>query len=91
MKDLERMEKASGVPVAFLLKSLLFSYILTVLMLGVLAFLLYKLQLGEKAVNMAIIVIYVAATALGGFLAGKRMKSRRFLWGLCWAELISSY
>ena len=56
MKDLERMEKASGVPVAFLLKSLLFSYILTVLMLGVLAFLLYKLQLGEKAVNMAIIV-----------------------------------
>ena len=82
MKDLERMEKASGVPVAFLLKSLLFSYILTVLMLGVLAFLLYKLQLGEKAVNMAIIVIYVAATALGGFLAGKRMKSRRFLWGL---------
>ena len=72
MKDLERMEKASGVPVAFLLKSLLFSYI----------FLLYKLQLGEKAVNMAIIVIYVAATALGGFLAGKRMKSRRFLWGL---------
>ena len=82
MKDLERMEKASGVPVAFLLKSLIFSYILTVLMLGVLAFLLYKLQLGEKAVNMAIIVIYVAATALGGFLAGKRMKSRRFLWGL---------
>ena len=48
MKDLERMEKASGVPVAFLLKSLLFSYILTVLMLGVLAFLLYKLQLGEN-------------------------------------------
>ena len=82
MKDLERMEKASGVPVACLLKSRLFSYIMTVLMLGVGAFLLYKLQLGEKAVNMAIIVIYVAATALGGFLAGKRMKSRRFLWGL---------
>ncbi len=82
MKDLEMMEKSSAVTLAFFLKSLLFSYILTVLMLGVLAFLLYKLQLGEKAVNMAIIVIYVAATALGGFLAGKRMKSRRFLWGL---------
>ncbi len=82
MKDLERAEKASGIPVAFLMKSLLFSYILTVLMLGVLAFLLYKLQLGEKAVSIAIIVIYVAATFFGGFLAGKRMRSRRFLWGL---------
>lgn len=82
MKDLERTEKVSGVPVAFLLKSLLFSYILTVLMLGVLAFLLYKLHLGEKAVSMAIIVIYVAATLFGGFLAGKRMRNRRFLWGL---------
>lgn len=82
MKDLERTEKASGIPVASLMKSLLFSYILTVLMLGVLAFLLYKLQLGEKAVSIAIIVIYVAATFFGGFLAGKRMRSRRFLWGL---------
>lgn len=82
MKDLERTDKASGIPVASLMKSLLFSYILTVLMLGVLAFLLYKLQLGEKAVNIAIIVIYVAATFFGGFLAGKRMRTRRFLWGL---------
>lgn len=77
--------KASGTeraPVAFLLKSLLFSYILTALLLAVLAFLLYKLNLSEKIVSAAIIVIYVAATFFGGFVAGKRMGSRKFLWGL---------
>ena len=82
MKKTERTKETSGTPAAFLLKSLLFSYILTVLMLGVLAFLLYKLGLGEKTVSIAVIVIYVAATFLGGFAAGKGMQSRRFLWGL---------
>jgi len=71
-----------GIPVGFLLKSLLFSYILTGVMLTVLAFGLYKLGLGEKTVSIAIIVIYVAATLFGGFITGKRMRSRRFLWGL---------
>lgn len=70
------------IPFGFLLKSLLFSYILTALLLAVLAFLLYKLSLGEKAVSIAIIVIYVAATFFGGFVAGKKIGSRKFLWGL---------
>ena len=66
----------------FLLKTLLFSYILTGILLAILAFLLYRLRLGEQAVAIAIIVIYVAATLFGGFVAGKRLKSRKFLWGL---------
>lgn len=71
-----------GFPVFFLLKTLLFSYILTGILLAILAFLLYRLKLGEQAVTIAIIVIYVAATLFGGFVAGKRLKSRKFLWGL---------
>ena len=71
-----------GFPVFFLLKTLLFSYILTGILLAILAFLLYRLRLGEQAVAIAIIVIYVAATLFGGFVAGKRLKSRKFLWGL---------
>lgn len=82
MKKTERTEKSQGMPVALMLRSLLFSYIFTVLMLGVVAFLLYKLGLGEKTVSFAIIVIYVAATFFGGFLTGKKMGNRRFLWGL---------
>ena len=79
------MEQADGkekIPAIFLLKCLLFSYIVTVALLAVLAFLLYKIGLGEKFVSGAVIAIYVLATALGGMIAGKRMQSRRFLWGL---------
>lgn len=79
------MEQAAGgekIPAVFLLKCLLFSYIVTAVLLAVLAFLLYKLGLGEKFVSGAIIAIYVLATVLGGFIAGKRMKNRRFMWGL---------
>lgn len=78
-----RQSAAEGeMPVFFLLKSLLFSYILTAGMLLLLAFLLFKLQLSERPVSLAIIVIYVTATLFAGFITGKKMKNRRFLWGL---------
>ena len=82
MEQRNRNQGTGEVPVAFLLKSLLFSYILTGVMLALLAFLLYRFGLGERAVSVAIIVIYVVATLFSGFMAGKRIKSRRFLWGL---------
>ncbi len=81
-ENVERVSDMEEVPVGFLLKTLLFSYILTGAMLAILAFLLYKLGLGEKIVSIAIIVIYVASTLFGGFVTGKRMENRRFLWGL---------
>lgn len=79
------MERTYGdkkVPTLFLLKSLLFSYILTAVMLLLLALLLYKMGLSEQTVSIAIIVIYVIATFFAGFVTGKKMKSRKFLWGL---------
>lgn len=78
----EKGSETAGMPAAFLLKGLLFSYILTVLLLGLLAFLLYRFGLDEKTVSFAVIAIYVAATAFGGFITGKKMQNRRFLWGL---------
>ncbi len=65
-----------------LLKYLLMSYILTGILLLLLAFLLYRFGLSEKIVSIAIIVIYLAATVLAGFCAGRKMGNRRFLWGL---------
>ena len=70
------------VPVLFLMKCLLGAYILTAGMLVGLAFLLFKMNLSEQPVAVAIIVIYVVATMFAGFLAGKKMQSRKFLWGL---------
>ena len=82
MERMERNQGTEGVQVAFFLKSLLFSYIITGTLLAILAFLLYKLNLSEKTVSIAIIVIYIVATMFVGFVTGKRMENRRFLWGL---------
>lgn len=79
---MEQRTNAGEFPIFFLLKTLLFSYILTGVLLALLAFLLYKMGLGEKVVSIAIIVIYVVATFFGGFVAGKKLKSKKFLWGL---------
>ena len=43
---------------------------------------LYKMQLSESVVSVGIVVIYVLSGFLGGFLSGKVMKTRRFLWGM---------
>lgn len=69
-------------PVLFLGKCLLFSYILTGGLLMLLALLLYRLNLSAGMVSAGIIIIYTASSFLAGFLAGKKIGSRKFLWGL---------
>ena len=51
-------------------------------MLMVLALILYKIGLPEGAVSIVISAIYVVATFAAGFVAGKKLKNRKFLWGL---------
>lgn len=66
----------------WILKSLLASYLVTGLLLLLLSFLLYKLDLDEQKVSMGITVIYVLSTFLGGVIIGKLARVRRFVWGL---------
>lgn len=66
----------------WVLKALLVSYIVTGVLLLVLAMLLYKFELDEKTVSAGIVAIYVASTLIGGLVLGKMAKVRRFLWGL---------
>lgn len=73
--------KTGDIPVLFLLKSLLFSYILTGSLLLLLALLLYKADLSQKVVSVCIIIIYVLATFFAGFITGRKLKNRKFLWG----------
>lgn len=63
-------------------KALLAAYIVTALCLMILAFLLLKLDLSEANVNVGVIVTYLLACFLGGFILGKAMGKRKFLWGL---------
>ena len=64
------------------LKSLLFSYALTGVSLLLLAFLLFTFDLGETAVDAGIIVVYVFACFMGGFMAGKIVCKDKYLWGV---------
>lgn len=64
------------------MKALLAAYVVTGLLLLLIAGLLYRFQLDEGKVQIGIIVTYILSCFVGGFLAGKMMKSRQFLWGV---------
>lgn len=68
--------------ILWILKALLVSYMVTGGLLLILAMLMYKLELDEKAVSAAIVAVYVTATLIGGLILGKLAKVRRFVWGL---------
>lgn len=68
--------------ILWVLKGLLVSYVVTGVLLLLLAMALYRLELNEKSVSAAVIVIYVLSTLVGGIVIGKLAKVRRFLWGL---------
>ena len=63
-------------------KALLASYLLTGGLLLLLAGLFYRFRLDEGKVQIGIILIYILSCFAGGFLAGKMMKNRKFLWGV---------
>ena len=66
----------------WILRCLLVSYVVTTVLLLLMTFLLYKFDLGEQEVKLGIMAVYVVSTFAGGFLLGKLVKVRRFLWGL---------
>lgn len=79
------------------LRTLLTTYVITGILLFVLAFFLYKFKLKEAQVSLGVMAIYLLTCLFGGFLIGKSLKSKRFLWGfltgLCYFLLLlgSSY
>lgn len=62
-------------------KILLFMYILTGLLLFFLAFLMYKMDLASNQINLGIIIIMISSTFIGGILAAKSFKEKRFMYG----------
>lgn len=65
-----------------IISTLLIMYIITGLALLALALLLFKMQLSENIVSISIMVIYIISCLIGGLVAGRRLKVRRFLWGV---------
>lgn len=57
-------------------------YLLTAVLLMLLAFLIYQFRLGEGFVNAAIIAVYILVNFIGGFFMGKKKKIKKYLLGL---------
>ncbi len=72
----------------WILKSLLGAYVVTGILLLLLALFVYKLNLEEKQVTVAVMAIYLVSTFVGGFMIGKWNRVQKFLWGNdCWSRL----
>ena len=69
-------------PVASVAVVLLFMYVVSGLLLLLLALLLYQAKPGEIVIRIGIILIYIITGATGGVLIAKKQKNRKFLWGL---------
>ncbi|WP_306480017.1 TIGR04086 family membrane protein [Mediterraneibacter sp.] len=72
----------AGKRAIWFVKSLLCGYIVTGLLLLILALMLYKFGLNEQNVNAGIVLIYVISTFSAGFVLGKLSGTKKFLWGL---------
>lgn len=71
-----------GKKISVVIRGLIVSYAVTGVLLAILAFAVYKLHLTETIADIAIIAIYVVVTFIGAFIVGKRVKERKFVWGL---------
>ena len=68
----------AGSNIRVVVKSLIISYIITGILLLLTALLLYRLEPQQSMVSVGILVIYVLSSFLGGLLAGKGIRSRKF-------------
>ena len=64
-----------------ILKILFLMYVTTMILLLLLALVLFKMESQEIVTKIWLIAVYIISGGLGGFLIGKRRKSRKFLWG----------
>ena len=62
--------------------TLLVMYAVSGLLLLILSLLLYNFELSEETVRIGVIVIYIASGFAGGFLIGRWMQDKKYLWGL---------
>ena len=76
-----RKKEQNEVWIMWMVKALLAAYVVTGILLIILALALYKFELNEGAVTAGVTAVYLISTFTGGLVVGKLAKVRRFLWG----------
>ena len=66
-----------------ILADLVAMYVITGLLLVILAAVLGRVEMPDSAVSIGIIATYIVSCFAGGFLIGKKKKKTRYLWGIC--------
>ena len=69
-------------PVAVIGATLIAMYVISGVLLLLLAALLYSMELSEATVKIGVIATYIIAGFVGGFFMGKQMQDKKYLWGL---------
>ena len=77
-----RKKEQNEVWIMWMVKALLAAYVVTGILLVILALALYKFELNEGAVTAGVTAVYLISTFTGGLVVGKLAKVRRFLWGI---------
>ena len=76
------MQTDGKTTVTVLAKGLVLSAIITFVAVMVLALLILKTDISEKALQIAVVAVYVVACFIAGFHNGRKLKHRRFMWGI---------
>lgn len=71
----------AGSPAAAIGMAVFVMFVVSGLLLLLLAFLLYRFELAEGIVRGAVVGIYIISGFCGGFLLGKKQKTKKYLWG----------
>jgi len=63
------------------LKGLIISYLITIILLFAVAVVVYKVGISDTVLSGLITAVYIFATFLGGFVTGKKVQEKKFVWG----------
>ena len=80
MQKKEQEQKKQTIVKDFM-KILFLMYAVTMILLLLLAFALFKMELTETFSKVWLIAVSIISGVLGGFLIGKRAGAQKFLWG----------
>lgn len=72
---------------AYILRALFISYIVTAVLLLLLALVLFLWRPGQQVMTVGVHASYMISCFLGGLVMGRKAGSRRFLWGVCLGAL----
>ncbi len=67
--------------IGHILKALLLSFLATALLVLIFAFFMYKFNISENVIGVAVTFIYILSSGLGGFYIGKVEGEKKFAWG----------